>query len=746
MSEQSSSGGGSSTQQNGTNGGGGVTGGGGAIVEKEKGKLEQWKSSLFVSSSSKGEGKESNGKEKEKEVDPIPQSISRNLSDRIYEKRKLGALEIEELVKGLSLNKEEDRIRSVIQYLVSNFAESPQGNARKGGLIALAASAIGLGNEIHKFIDQLIPPVLKCFGNEDSRVRYYACESLYNIAKVARNHVLLYFNEIFDSLCKLYADPDLNVTNGAKLLDRLVKDIITENNEGLDIERFIGLLRERVYVIHPECRQFLISWIMVLDSVPNIDLLSHLPKFLDGLFKMLKDNTKNIRLEAETCITEFLNNIKQESSQTDWAGFVGILLNHCGTSSGADEFTRGIALHWVDEFIKLGKENMLPYAPPILSAILPGLSDDSQEIREGAVRTNNSLLNLAIGAPTSSKGIEALNISGILDSLSNQFSISSVPTRLAGLHWILVLQTTCPSQLLPHLDVVFPSLLNMIVDPSEEVVRVDLEVLGRISEMHSIYFEKMMEFVVQSLYENENLLEKRSILIVTALSTSLTTQRIYLTLARILLTKEDINFVTIMVQTLNLILLTSKETGDLRSLLKNFIPTLLESDAEKRKDAMSLFTTLYRTWSHNASAALSLCLLAGLYEHAYHLIHTFSTIEITVNLLLDLDKLVKLIESPVFLYMRLQLLRPADFPYLFQTLYGLLMLLPQGTAFECLKNRLNSVSSLGTFHLIPKNEAVVKESSLGIPFEELIDHFTKTQTRQAQRNPIPLKGSRQINS
>ena len=35
--------------------------------------------------------------------------------------------------------------------------------------------------------------------------------------------------------------------------------------------------------------QFLVSWISVLDSVPDIDLLGHLPKFLDGLFKILSD-------------------------------------------------------------------------------------------------------------------------------------------------------------------------------------------------------------------------------------------------------------------------------------------------------------------------------------------------------------------------------------------------------------------------------------------------------------------------
>ena len=67
-----------------------------------------------------------------------------------------------------------------------------------GGLIGLAATAIALGRDCHAYTGQLVSPVLACFGDPDSRVRYYACEALYNIVKVARASVLLYFNDVFD--------------------------------------------------------------------------------------------------------------------------------------------------------------------------------------------------------------------------------------------------------------------------------------------------------------------------------------------------------------------------------------------------------------------------------------------------------------------------------------------------------------------------------------------------------------------
>ena len=48
-----------------------------------------------------------------------------------------------------------------------------------------------------------MPPVLACFTDQDARVRYYACEAMYNIAKVAKGEILVYFNSIFDQLCKV---------------------------------------------------------------------------------------------------------------------------------------------------------------------------------------------------------------------------------------------------------------------------------------------------------------------------------------------------------------------------------------------------------------------------------------------------------------------------------------------------------------------------------------------------------------
>jgi hypothetical protein len=54
-------------------------------------------------------------------------------------------------------------------------------------------------------------------------------------------------------------------------------------HRAFSLPRFIPLLSDRIYVVSPFTRSFLVSWISVLDSVPELELITYLPHFLDGL-------------------------------------------------------------------------------------------------------------------------------------------------------------------------------------------------------------------------------------------------------------------------------------------------------------------------------------------------------------------------------------------------------------------------------------------------------------------------------
>ncbi|KAF1788544.1 Vacuole morphology and inheritance protein 14 [Phytophthora cactorum] len=232
---------------------------------------------------------------------------------------------------------------------------------------------------------------------------------------------------------------------------------------------------------------------------------------------------------------------------------------------------------------------------------------------------------------------------------------------MAALRWISMLLEKYPNQLSAHIGQLLPALLRTLSDISDSVVLLDLEVLARIS-LNKVEFEK-----------DRRLLEMRGSMIVRKLCVLLDAKSIYLIFAKVLGTEA----------TLNLILLTANELEHLRDILRrSFQPRASEDDVE-------VFTALF---------PFSLCLLAQSYSLSAALISKFADIDASVGFLMQIDKLVQLLESPIFIHMRLQLLEIQEDYHtdLVKSLYGLLMLLPQSAAFRVLRDRLASVTSMAT--------------------------------------------------
>eukprot|EP01135_Chromosphaera_perkinsii_P002419 Nk52_evm25s223 gene=Nk52_evmTU25s223 len=734
---------------------------------------------------------------------PINSTILRGLNDKLYDKRKVAALEVEKLIKDSLAVGDKLKIRKVIDVLTDEFAYCGNSNSRKGGLIGLAATAIALGQEnVASYLNILVPAALACFVDQDSRVRYYACESLYNISKVARGYILTYFNEVFDGLSRLAADTDPNVRNGAELLDRLVKDIVTESTN-FDIEKFIPLLRERIYAVNPYVRQFLVSWVTVLDSVPDIELLDFLPDFLEGLFRILSDANKDIRKQTETQLAEFLREIKISNPlNVNYEKIVNILVKFCCYKN--NELTQLTALMWIKEFIMIARHKMLAYNAEILAAILPSLSFKIDEIRECSVAANLGLMKLieddgdsynsgngmvdGLGSDKEegkggkpSSAIESLTekqqiMNIFYDSLPSTLEViksnlktrsSTVETRIASLRWLLLLHVKSPSRMFNLVDLIFNDLMGALCDSSDKVVLLVLEVFAEIASYseeaaltggaasgtgqitaasssinsatnEDTYFYRFIVGLLSLLCTDKDLLEKRCSFIVTQLSLLLDAEKIFISMAAILLREEDLGFASKMVQHLNRILLTSTEMGGLRRKLQTL--NCAQGDA---KSSSQLFEALYRTWCHDPVATVSLCLLTQNYRHVYSLLMKFSTMELTVDLLVEIDRLVQMIESPIFTFLRLQLLEADCYPHLVKSLYGILMLLPQGGAFNTLKSRLSCIPKTSPADYV-KNMQLLSLSVGGVSDKESLKNQSKMLKDMTKRANSSSKEEEQV--
>lgn len=780
----------------------------------------------------------------------MDKDLQKGLSDRVYDKRKQAAIELEHVVRQCLNEGDHERIRAIIDDLCRNYAYAVHHpNSRNGGLIALAAAAIALGqNELVVYLDDIIHPVLACFGDQDARVRYYACESMYNIAKVAKGEILVYFNEIFDALCRLSTDTEPSVKSGADLLDRLIKDIVAEkaatyvsivnrqvsapilpslpldgsndnigsdqpvyiqeepqNSRSFSLEKFVPLLMERIYVMNPFARMFLVSWITLLDSIPALELLSHLPSFLGGLLTFLSDTNKDVRVATHTALDGFSQEIRrvmeikrtvqlarleaeQEAAAASSTGdkqdepssservdsgiyipgqdveinfekIVEILISHLDSS---DEEIQIVVLNWMETILEVSPRNILECAPRFLSVLLPTMACDGYTLRHAAEKVNDRLVQLIRALPNGEEGGEdtatkgdsnkdgqddvgALDYAATVNALTLHFLNEKEQTRVAALDWLIMLQRKMPKKILAVNDGTFPALLKTLSDPSDEVITKDLRLLAQISYNSSDeYFSVFMVNLLNLFSTDRRLLETRGKLIIRQLCMSLNPERIYRILADILEKDDDVEFASMMVLNLNNNLITAPELSNLRTRLRSL----------DTRDGASLFVALFKSWCHSSVAALSLCLLAQAYQHAFAVLQIIVEYEITVDLLVQVDRLVQLLESSVFTRLRLQLLEPEKYPYLYKVLYGILMLLPQSSAFEMLKNRLNSVSAIGYVHLPqPRNSnsnsnasslAGMLGSNAGsnseIRWTELLDKFRSVQSKLQAVRTNHIKG------
>lgn len=522
----------------------------------------------------------------------------------------------------------------------------------------------------------------------------------------------------------MYADVDSEVKNGVQVLDRLMKDIVTTCAAKFRVAEFIPLLSQRMHALNPFIRQLVLAWITLLLKVPEVDMIWYLPRYLEGLFDMLGDQSRDIRHNADACLNELLKGVKgspHKKALQVIADTAGIVVRCC---SAQDNCCRLNALCWLYEFVNLqtpsvsqagGKltDSWVALLPDILGGTLHCIDDSEEEISRMAVEMNNGLLemvqNLSNDIP-----VEEL-VEQLLKSL--QVKEQSMVVCTACLQWICMLLAQSPVQMRQAgtLNRLFTPIFETLLHREDEVVLAALRVLAQIMEGRGLLdegaaldaegkslFTEVTHRLLALFAADRKMLEERGRLMIRQLCGHLDPRHLYVTVARSIHKEIDLELAQQLVQTFSWILLTAKETKSLREELL-LTPALLDAQASGppatasaatagTPDA-SLFLELLVPWFHNPVSALALCLWAQQYELAMEITARLAAFEPSIDLLRQLDQLVHLLESPVFSRLRLRLLEPHRHPALLKCLLGLAMLLPQAGAFNTLRERIQVVQS-----------------------------------------------------
>ncbi|CAH8579557.1 unnamed protein product [Schistosoma turkestanicum] len=366
----------------------------------------------------------------------------------------------------------------------------------------------------------------------------------------------------------------------------------------------------------------------------------------------------------------------------------------------------------------------------------------------------------------------------ILEVTFQLLNNSSLLTRLAALRWITVLAEVCSAEVFSQVDRLLPEMLKLVSDPADEMVHSTISLIGKLSQHHDIvgnnYHNKDSVILPQDLLKllhdpaavngqndsqisdcpteissqelssspstpntfclqflldlielfnkDSELLRKRGDMIITDLCQVLGADTVYCTISTIISYIKPLESAFVLVQALNRILLTQPVLHNFRKQLRSI----------NTKAQCQLFEKLYRAWCYNPVSLLALCMLTENYKHCSRLVKSFGDIVITVEILCDMDQLIQMIESPIFSSLRMHLLDKRFSADLRETLYCLLMCLPQTDAFQTLWRRLQCLPPVEYISDNPARPSKSPQSgqnlvNVYINFNELFDYFHSIQ-------------------
>ena len=299
----------------------------------------------------------------------ISAAVLVSLAHKRYERRRLAAMEIEKVVRSLVQQHELERVRAILLLLSDDYVRSTSEDARKGGVVALAACAIGL-KKAHDNVatvmecrDLILASVVHACQDHSQRVRYYATESLFNVVKVIPGLAVQHFFILFEILRSLYADVDVDVRSGAELLDKKLKEVIlvAVNSGSFSTDACVPVFARFVYMRNKATKRLTLSWLQELnEKLIGAPILEFLHLFLGGIFDMVADPSLAIRQSALAFLQSVLPKLLVVNSEAiddmDDAGmkvdFDKILQSLVTTMEHPDPFVRKVAMFWMSRIVK----------------------------------------------------------------------------------------------------------------------------------------------------------------------------------------------------------------------------------------------------------------------------------------------------------------------------------------------------------------------------------------------------------
>ena len=177
----------------------------------------------------------------------------------------------------------------------------------------------------------------------------------------------------------------------------------------------------------------------------------------------------------------------------------------------------------------------------------------------------------------------------------------------------------------------------------EEIFEKGIKTLCNIEKCRKGSINVIIFNILNKLKEKDNIFAiTRAKEFANLLCKELDVKHVYKTFADVLSQINKTNFVCKIINILNMLLLTSNDTEELRKLLKNIQKTANEEEK-------LFFEKLFKIWCINPVSCLILCLIAEDFELSFHLLNKFGEIKLTQENYLEYAQLVNVLESKEFI-------------------------------------------------------------------------------------------------
>jgi hypothetical protein len=286
-------------------------------------------------------------------------TVLQDLLDRSVDTRMRGAYQVELM----AARKSSEDGRALSEWTVSligacrnDLLVSPNTLFRRTALIILTNVCVGtrLKLGVEEF-NSILTHCLHCVSDEDAKVRYTACESLYNMIKSNSARVVVHSQQLLNALCKVAGDSDLENRQTAAVFGRLLKEVVHEHmsSDSSALRLLWATVETHSLFPSPIVKQLSLDWMSFLRDETSwsvyLSRISHIFPPLVSLISSMEGVTgsrRDLATQAKLFLEKSLS-VVHELDKDSMSRLIGVLIKYGTFQSTMSDTTKIILFDFI---------------------------------------------------------------------------------------------------------------------------------------------------------------------------------------------------------------------------------------------------------------------------------------------------------------------------------------------------------------------------------------------------------------